>query len=154
MADFLRLWFEQDGQMTSALANPSRPSESARPIALYCWPLVRADRFDVEVLADELVIVLRVSNRRLEQLAPIARDRAGGVSEDSSRLLDALSADVVANQSRLPSRGADIFGLGADFDVKDLSAATAAARCGRGCRRAAARGDRKRTRLNSSHPSI
>src|SRR5581483_1456910 len=130
---FLRLWLEQDRQMAGALANPRRSSKSARPIALDCWPLVRADRLDVEILADELVIVLRVRHCRLEQLAPIARDCAGGMSEDSSRLFDALSSDVVADQSSLASRGADVFGLCANLYLQQLSASTATA--GRGARR-------------------
>jgi hypothetical protein len=39
------------------------------------------------------------------------------MSEDSSRLFDALSAYVVADQSSFASGGADVFGLGANFDL-------------------------------------
>src|SRR5437763_1128568 len=63
------------------------------------------------------------------------------MSEDSSRLFDALSADVVADQSSLASRGTHIFGLGADFNVQHLPSPTAPPRSGRGgrSRRAATR---------------
>src|SRR5205085_10740976 len=108
---WLFLWREQDRQVARALADPRCPSQGARPVALDRRTLVGMDRLDVQVLADELVVVLRVCDRRLEQLAPVPCDRARRVSQDSSRLFDALAADVVAYQPRLARAGADVFGL-------------------------------------------
>ena len=90
-----------------------RATHRARPEPLDRRTLVGVDRLHVQVLADELVVVLGVRDRRLEQLAPVARDRTRRVSEDSSRLLDALSADVVAHQPRLARRRAHVLRLGA-----------------------------------------
>ena len=78
-----------------------RATHRARPEPLDRRTLVGVDRLDVQVLADELVVVLGVRDRGLEQLAPVPRDRTRRVSEDSSRLLDALPADVVAHEPRL-----------------------------------------------------
>ncbi len=91
-----------------------RASHRARSEPLDRRTLVGVHRLDVEVLADELVVVLGVRDRRLEQLAPVARDRTRRESEDSSRLLDPLAADVVAHQSRLARRRTHVLRLRAN----------------------------------------
>ena len=68
----------------------------------------------LQVVADQVVVVLRVGDGGLEQLAPGLRDRARRVGEDGARLRDVLAADVVADQARLARGGADVAGLGAD----------------------------------------
>src|SRR5947209_20512027 len=98
---FLFLRREQDRQMAGALANPGRAAHRARPEPPDGRTLIRMDGLHVEVLADELVVVLGVGDRGLQQLAPVARDRPRRMSEDSSRLLDALSPQVIANQPGL-----------------------------------------------------
>src|SRR5437588_2632235 len=102
---------EQDGQVTGALADPGRATHRAWPEPLDRWTLVGMNRLDVQVLANELVVVLGVRDRGLEQLAPIPRDRTRRQSEDSSRFLNRLPADVVAHQPRLPRGRANVFGL-------------------------------------------
>src|SRR5947209_2111907 len=102
--EFLDLWREHDRQMTGALANPRGAPHGARTEALDGRPLVGMHCLDDEVLADELVVVLGVRDGRLEQLAPILCDRTRRVGQDSSRLLDGLAADVVADQAGLAGR--------------------------------------------------
>src|ERR1700677_3411352 len=89
---------EQDRQMAGAFADPGGATLRARPKPLDRRTLVGVGRLDVEILADELVVVLGVGDRRLEQLAPITCDRPGRDSEDSSRLLDRLPTELVADE--------------------------------------------------------
>ena len=49
--------------------------------------LVRVHGLDLEVLADELVVVLRVCDCRLEQLDPVSRSRARRMGQDRLRIL-------------------------------------------------------------------
>src|SRR6185312_16211944 len=126
----LVLWREQDRQVAGSLADPGGATHRARPEPLDRRTLVGVYRLDVQVLADELVIVLGVGDRGLEQLAPIPRDRARRESEDSSRLLHGLAADVVADQPGLTRGRAHVLGLRADHRRRQAGvAARAAARC-------------------------
>src|ERR1700760_3709913 len=122
----LVLWREQDRQVAGSLADPRRATHRARPEALDRRTLVGVHRLDVQVLAHELVIVLGVRNRGLEQLAPVPRDRAWRESQDSSRLLHGLPADVVAHQPRLTRRRPHILGLRAHNRRREAGIATAA----------------------------
>ena len=81
--------------MTRALANPRRATLRTRLKALDRRSLVGVHRLDVQVLADELVVVLGVRDCRLKQLAPVASDRPRRDSEDSSRIDDRLAAKLV-----------------------------------------------------------
>ncbi len=60
---FLFLRREQDREMTGAFANPRRATHRARPEPLDRRTLVGVHRLDVQVLANELVIVLGVRDR-------------------------------------------------------------------------------------------
>src|ERR1700752_538692 len=100
MVCWLVLWREQDRQVAGSLADPRGATHRARPEALDRRTFVGVHRLDVQILAHKLVIVLGVRNRGLEQFAPILCDRTRRESEDSSRLLDGLAADVVAHQTR------------------------------------------------------
>src|ERR1700743_157687 len=97
---------KQNREVCRALADLGRAPLGARTEPLDRRTLVCGDRLDEQILADELVIVLGVCDRRLEQLAPVSCDRAWRVSQDSACLIDALAANVVADQARLASRGA------------------------------------------------
>src|SRR5437660_2521360 len=97
--------------MAGALADPRRATQGARAEALDRGPLVGVHRLDVQVLTDQLVVVLRVRDRGFEQLAPVSRDRSRRVSEDSSRILDSLAANVVADEPRLARRGPHVLRL-------------------------------------------
>ena len=109
---FLRC--QQDRQVARAFPDPGRAAHGSRPEPLDRGALVGVDRLDVQILAHEFVIVLRVGDRRLQRLAPVTRDRSGRVGQDSSRILDALAADVVTDQPGLASRRPDVFGLRPD----------------------------------------
>ena len=102
-----------------------RAPHCARPEPLDSRALIRVHGLDVEVLADELVIVLSVRDRRLEQFAPIARDRPRRKSQDSSRLVNRLAADVVTHQARLARRRADVLGLRPDDRRRQIGIAPA-----------------------------
>ena len=85
----------------------------ARPIArgrkrFSVGPSSANDLLDPQVVAVELVVVLRVGDGGLEQLAPVARDVARRDGEDRARLFDGLAADVVADQARLARGRADV----------------------------------------------
>src|SRR5262245_18969544 len=103
--------------MAGALADPRRAAPGARAVALESRPLVGGDRRDVEVVAQQFVVVLGVGDGGLEQLAPVARHGARRVGEDRARVLHRLAADVIADQARLARRRADVLGLGADDDA-------------------------------------
>src|ERR1700733_11935169 len=125
---------EQDRQMACPFADPGRATHRARPEPFDRRTLIGMHCLDVQVLADELVIVLGVRYRRLEQLAPVARDRPRRKSEDSSRLLDRFAADVVTHQSRLARRRPDVLGLRPDDRGRKIGVAAgpAPARSGLG----------------------
>src|SRR3984957_11021558 len=125
---------EQDRQMACPFADPGRETHRARPEPFDRRTLIGMHCLDVQVLADELVIVLGVRYRRLEQLAPVARDRPRRKSEDSSRLLDRFAADVVTHQSRLARRRPDVLGLRPDDRGRKIGVAAgpAPARSGLG----------------------
>src|SRR3954468_16935350 len=105
---------ERDGQVRGALADARGAAHGARPVALERWALVSVDAEDAQVLADELVVVLRVGDGRLEQLAPGLRRATRGEREDRARLGDVLAADVIADEPRLAGGRAHVLGLGGD----------------------------------------
>src|SRR4051794_32890368 len=100
--------------MARALADARRAPHGARAEALERRPLVGEGGEDAQVIADELVVVLGVGHRRLEQLAPVAGRRARREGEDGARLVDRLAADVVADEPRLAGRRAHVARLRAD----------------------------------------
>src|ERR1700742_1984693 len=102
---------KQNREVCRALADLGRAPLGTRTEPLDRRTLVCGDRLDVKILADELVIVLGVCDRRLEQLAPVTCDRAWRVGQDSACLVDTLAADVVTDQPRLARRGANVLGL-------------------------------------------
>jgi hypothetical protein len=82
---------------------------------------------DTELLGQELVIVLRVRDCRLEDLQNWNCSCTRGVSEYRTRLLDRLAADVIDDQTRLARRRANVLRLRADEDRLGLRARPAAA---------------------------
>ena len=116
--------------MTGALADPRRAAHRARPEALDRRTLVGVDR-----------LARRGPRRRARgcsrrwrpptRAACSSRARPhAGVSEDSSRLLNALPADVVAHQTRLARRGAHVLGLRPHDRRRQARVALAAASTG------------------------
>ena len=104
-----------DREVARALADLRRATHGARPEALERRALVGGDRVDVQLVADQLVVVLGVGDGRLEQLAPVrARPRAGVCARIARASVDGLAADVVAHQARLAGGGAHVLGLRAD----------------------------------------
>src|SRR5690349_4298758 len=94
----LEIGRERDGKVCGPLADPRGAAHGARAIALERRSLVGVGVLDLQLVADELVVVLGVRDGRLEQLAPVARRLPGSEVEDRARLLDGLSADVVADE--------------------------------------------------------
>ena len=60
------------------------------------------------------MVALGVRHRRLEQLAPVARDLTRSEGEDSACLLDGLSAQVPAHHPRLAGGGPHVAGVSAN----------------------------------------
>ena len=99
--------------MTRALEDRRRAALCARREALDRRAGVGVDRLDPQLVADQLVVVLGVGDRRLEQLRPVRR-RCGGEGEDRPSLGHRLAANVVADESRLARRGAHVARRGID----------------------------------------
>src|ERR1700712_5585833 len=108
--------------MCCALADAEGASLCSRLEPLERGAFVREDGDDLEILGVERVVVLCVGDRRLEQLAPVAGNRAGRVRENRAGLIDRLLANVVAHQSGLAGRRADVLRLRANGQL--LVAAT------------------------------
>src|SRR3954453_17247257 len=100
--------------MAGALADARGAAHGARPVALERGPLVGVGLGDLQLVADELGVGLRVGDRRFEPLAPVAGRGAGGEVEDRAGFGHRLAADVVAHQACLAGGGANVAGLGSD----------------------------------------
>src|SRR5215208_4060523 len=94
--------------MGRALADPRGAAHGARAIPLERRALVRVDGGDLQLVAHQLVVVLRVGDRRLQELLPRLGGAARCEGQDSPRLLDVLAADVIADEPRLAGGGADV----------------------------------------------
>src|SRR3954469_8180642 len=105
---------QSDREVGRALADSRRATHRPGAIPLERRPLVGVDRGDLQLVADQLVVVLRVGDCRLQELQPRLGGAARREGQDSPRLLDVLPADVVAHQARLAGGRADVAGLGGD----------------------------------------
>src|SRR4051812_43667562 len=140
----LLLGNELDREVAGPLADSRRASERARAVALQRRTLVHDDLAHAKLVGDQLVVVLSVGDRRLQQLQHVARRGARGVLEDRPRLAHVLAADVVDHEARLARRAAHVLGARAHRDIPiggGLAAALgrAAAARGRGTAAAPAR---------------
>src|SRR3954468_18331092 len=108
---------ELDRHVARPLANPCRPAQSARTVALQSRALVYVCLADLEVVGDEVVVVLRVGDGGGQELQDVPRRRPGRVHEYGTRLIDILAADVVDHEPRLARRVAHVAGAGADGQV-------------------------------------
>src|SRR3954449_5628969 len=106
----LSLRDELDRHVTRPLANSRGPAQSARTVALECWPLVYVCLADLEIVGDEVVVVLRVGDGGVQELQDVPRSRARRVHEYGTRLIDILAANVVDHEARLPRRVAHVLG--------------------------------------------
>src|SRR5215207_3030335 len=107
---------QSDREVGRALADSRRATHRPGAIPLERRPLVGVDRGDLQLVADQLVVVLRVGDCRLQELQPRLGGAARREKQDSPRLLDVLAADVIADQARLAGGGADVAGLRAHDD--------------------------------------
>src|SRR5215218_7840832 len=123
---------ERDRQVRGPLADARGAAHGAWPVALQRRPLVGIHGGDTQVLAHQLVVVLRVGDRRLEQLGPVLGGGARREGEDGARLRDVLAADVVADQPRLARGGAHVLRVRGDGDAGLDGAAPVALACARG----------------------
>src|SRR3954447_17840372 len=103
---------QNDGEVGRALADARRATHRPGAIPLERGSLVSVDRVDLQLVAHQLVVVLRVGDRRLQELQPRPGGAARREGQDSPRLLDVLAADVIADEARLAGRRADVAGLG------------------------------------------
>src|SRR3954468_10623961 len=117
---------ERDRQVRGALADPRGAAHGARAEALERRALVGVYGGDAEIVAEQLVVVLRVRDGRLEQLEPRLGGRARGEGENGARLDHVLAADVVADQAGLAGGRAHVLGLRADQDARLGTAAAVA----------------------------
>src|SRR3954468_2828235 len=108
---------ELDRHVARPLANPCRPAQSARTVALERRALVYICLADLEVVGDEVVVVLRVGDGGVQELQDVPRSRARRVHEYGTRLIDVLAADVVDNEARLARRVAHVLGARPDGQV-------------------------------------
>src|SRR5215213_6243614 len=113
----LLLGYELDGEMAGPLADARCAPERARAVALQRRTLVHVRLPDSQLVGDQLVVVLSVGDRRLQQLQDVARRGALGVGEDRARLVHALAADVVDHEARLARRAAHVASTRTDRDV-------------------------------------
>src|SRR3954447_22052417 len=119
----LSLRDELDSHVTRPLANSRGPAQSARTVALECWPLVYICLADLEIVGDEVVVVLRVGDGGVQELQDVPRSRARRVHEYGTRLIDILAADVGDHEPCLARCVAHVAGAGADRQVGvDVSA--------------------------------
>ena len=90
------------------VARPMR----ARAEALDGRALVGVDLFDDQVVADELVVVLRVRDRRVQELLEVAPPPPRGVCRSTARASSTeLAADVLDHEPRLAGGRAYVLGL-------------------------------------------
>src|SRR3954449_12897863 len=104
----LSLRDELDRHVTRPLANSCGPAQSARTVALECWPLVYICLADLEIVGDEVVVVLRVGDGGVQELQDVPRSRARRVSEYGTGLIDVLAANVVDHEACLARCGAHV----------------------------------------------
>src|SRR5437588_8386721 len=97
-----------DRHVARPLANPGGSPERPRTVALECRPLVDVGLSHRELVGDELVVVLRVGDGRVEQLQNVPGRRARGVRQYGTRLVDRLAANVVDHEPRLARGAADV----------------------------------------------
>src|SRR4051812_25954533 len=114
----LSLRDELDSHVTRPLANSRGPAQSARTVALECWPLVYICLADLEIVGDEVVVVLRVGDGGVQELQDIPRSRARRVHEYGTRLIDILAADVVDHEPCLARRVTHVTGTRADGQIR------------------------------------
>src|SRR4051794_265289 len=119
----LLLGYELDGHVTGALADPRGASERARAVTLQRRTFVHVRLADSQLVGDQLVVVLRVGDRGLQQLQHVARGGARRVHQDRARLVHALAADVVDHEPRLARRAANVLRSRADRHVAVRGAA-------------------------------
>src|SRR5918999_5388143 len=101
-------WDQLDSHVARALADAGGPPERARPVALDRRALVHVDPADLELVGDELVVVLRVGDRRVEKLQHVPGGRPWGVDEYGTGIVHRLAADVVDHETRFAGSGAHV----------------------------------------------
>src|SRR3954451_2020039 len=112
-----------DSQVTGALTDARRAAERARAVTLQRRTLVHVRLADSKLVGDQLMVVLRVGDRGLQQLEHVARRGARRVREDRTRLADVLAADVVDHEAGLARRAAHVLRARANRHVAVLATA-------------------------------
>src|SRR5205807_930743 len=97
-------------EVARSLPDTVGPPLCARAEPLQRRTLVGVDLLHEEVVPDQVVVVLSIRDRRLEQPLEIARDAARTVAEQRAGLTDRLAADMVDHETRLARRRAHVLG--------------------------------------------
>src|SRR5918999_336076 len=97
-----------DRHMARALVDAGGPPERTWPVALDRRALIYVDPPDLELVRDELVVVLRVGDRGVEELQHVPRRRPRRVKEYGTGIVHRLAADVVDHEARLARGGAHV----------------------------------------------
>src|SRR6202012_2818802 len=97
-----------------SLVDRGGAAESARTEAAQRRPFVDGDRRDPHLVADQVVVVLRVGGGRVDQLLDVASGVAGREGKQRAGLLDVHAADLIGDQARLARGDPHVFGAGAD----------------------------------------
>src|ERR1700677_3343078 len=90
----LRAWGQRDRQVAGALVYRGRAPHCARAKALDRRSFVGVGLAHDEIVLEQFVVVLGVRHRRLQQLAPVARNLTRREREDSACLADGLARQV------------------------------------------------------------
>ena len=102
-----------DRQVARTLVNRRRAPHRARAEALDRRSLIGVGLAHDEIVLEQFVVVLGVSDRRLQQLAPVPRHLTRCEREDSACLWNTLASQMPGHHPRLARRGAHVAGMGA-----------------------------------------
>src|SRR5215207_3747071 len=105
---------QPDRQMARPLADASRAALSPWPKTAQRGPLVGVDLLHVQVVAQQLMVVLRVCDRRVEHALDVPCDTARAVAQQRARVGHRASAHVIHHEPRLARGRPHVLGLGAD----------------------------------------
>src|SRR5918999_4565929 len=97
-----------DGHVACPLADPGRPAERARTVALERRSLVDEGLLDPQLVGEQLVLRLRVRDARVEELQHVPRGGSRRVKPYGTGLVDALAANVVDHEPGLAGRAAHV----------------------------------------------
>src|ERR1700742_4147918 len=103
---------QRHGDVAGSLVDRGGATEGPRTVAPQGRSFVDRDRGDPHLVTDQVVVVLGVRRRRVDQLLDVASGVAGREGKQRAGLLDVQAADLVGHQARLARGDAHVFGGG------------------------------------------